>query len=150
DDRIADRSSLRGGIRPAGAQRQMPVGSLAVEVMHRDAEAALDQACREMAAQMAEADEAVADRRRSLAAVRQGPSPSIEIHRLFGGLEVERLVVIGMRQSHRLVELDAQTRLARRDDEALLEADRLLQDLRVEAAPVLDALEDQEVGGAGA
>ena len=49
-----------------------------------------------------------------------------------------------------LVELDAQARGARRDDVSLLPADRLLQDLGVEAAPGLDALLDQEVGRAGA
>ncbi len=63
-----------------------------------------------------------------------------------------RMVAAGRIDSGRglLVEFDAQARGARRDDVALLPADRHLQDLGVEAAPGPDALLNQEVGRAGA
>src|SRR5690349_16897067 len=49
-----------------------------------------------------------------------------------------------------LVELDAEARRGGRDDVAVLPCDRSLQDLGVEAAPVEDSLENEEVRAAGA
>src|SRR4051812_1315115 len=50
---------------------------------------------------------------------------------------------------HIFVKLDAQTRLARRDDIAFFPAQGLLEELRMEAVPALDRFEDEEVGRAG-
>src|SRR6476659_5457302 len=49
-----------------------------------------------------------------------------------------------------LVELDAEPRCRRWDHKAVLPPDRRLQDLGVEAAPVEDPFEDEEVRAAGA
>ncbi len=46
------------------------------------------------------------------------------------------------------VQLDAEAGLLRRDDEAILPADRLFEDLSVEAVPALDAFEDEKVRAA--
>src|SRR6202161_606745 len=43
-----------------------------------------------------------------------------------------------------LIEFDAEPRLLRRDDEAIFPADRLFEDLPMEAVPALDALENEE------
>ena len=56
---------------------------------------------------------------------------------------------IRMRPSHRLVELDAEPGRGRRNDVAVLPTNRLLQDLGMEAAPLLNAFQDQKVGRAG-
>src|SRR5215468_3107899 len=71
------------------------------------------------------------------------------LDRALGHLEMNLRAVVGMGQRDRLVELDAEAGLGGRDDVALLPADRLLQDLGVETAPGLDALEDEEVRAAG-
>src|SRR5579863_9947707 len=62
-----------------------------------------------------------------------------------GRHEMELIARIGMGGGDRLVELDAEAGLVRGDDIAVLPPDRRLDDLRVEAAPVLDALEDEEI-----
>src|SRR5258707_9119375 len=64
--------------------------------------------------------------------------------------EVQPLAEIRVRRRHRLVELDAEARRGRRDDVAVLPDYRRLQDLGMEAAPILDALEDEKIGRAGA
>src|SRR5262245_66143909 len=56
---------------------------------------------------------------------------------------------VGMSARHIFIQLDAQAGLARRDHIALFPANRLLQDLGMESAPGLDALQDQEVRDAG-
>ncbi len=53
---------------------------------------------------------------------------------------------VGMGIGHILVQFDAQARRRRRDDVAVLPDHGFLQDLGVEAAPRLNAFEDQEVG----
>src|SRR6185437_14303995 len=68
--------------------------------------------------------------------------------RLTGHLEVERRARVWMRQGNGLVELDAEARLGRRNDVALLPADRLAQQLGVQALPALDALEDEKIRAA--
>jgi hypothetical protein len=50
---------------------------------------------------------------------------------------MELVAVIRMTLRHRLVELDAEPRPTRRDHVPVLPANRRLQDLRVEAAPVI-------------
>src|SRR5215468_1599828 len=69
--------------------------------------------------------------------------------RALGHFEMDLGAVVGMGAGDLLVELDAEAGLGGRDDAALLPADRLLQDLGVEAAPGLDALEDEEIRAAG-
>src|SRR5579871_7051911 len=64
-------------------------------------------------------------------------------------LEMQHVTLVGMAGDELLVELDAEARLRRRDHIARLPADRLAQDVGVEALPALDAFEDQEVGAAG-
>src|SRR5580698_699713 len=54
-----------------------------------------------------------------------------------------------MGQRHLLVQLDAEPRLLRRDDESIFPSDWLLEDLSMEAVPALDALEDEKVRAAG-
>ena len=44
-----------------------------------------------------------------------------------------------------LIELDAESGFGRQQNASLLPADRLLEDPRMEAAPALDAFEDQEI-----
>src|SRR5262249_17476185 len=61
-----------------------------------------------------------------------------------GHLEMDLGALVGMGAGDLLVEFDAEAGLGGRDDVALLPADRLLQDLGVETAPGLDALEDEE------
>src|ERR1700687_655300 len=75
---------------------------------------------------------------------------SENLDRLSEHFEMEPLALVGVACRHRLLELDAEARLARGDDVAVLPGDRLLQDLGVEAAPVADALQDEEVRRAGA
>src|SRR5947209_19636182 len=65
-------------------------------------------------------------------------------------LEMQALARVGMRGGDGFVELDAEAGRGRRDDVAVLPAYRRLQDLGVEAAPILDAFEDQEIRRAGA
>src|SRR3972149_6307758 len=64
-------------------------------------------------------------------------------------VEMQELSGVGVPGRALLVQLDAEPGSGRRDDVSVLPADRLLQDLRMEAAPGLDALLDQEVGAAG-
>src|SRR5260221_11374285 len=71
-------------------------------------------------------------------------------NRPVGHLEMEALAVVGTAGRDLLVELDAEAGLGRGDHIAFLPAHLLLQDLGVEAAPILDALEDQKVRAAGA
>src|SRR5215470_1652572 len=71
------------------------------------------------------------------------------LYRTFGHLQMDLGAVVRVGAGDLLVELDAETRLGGRDDVALLPAHRLLQDLGVEAAPGLDALEDEEIRAAG-
>ena len=58
-------------------------------------------------------------------------------------------VRVRVREGDRLVELDAETGARRRQHVAVLPADRLLQQVGVDAVPAADALEDQEVRRAG-
>src|ERR1700722_12150264 len=54
-----------------------------------------------------------------------------------------------IRESDILIELHAEPRLVRRDDEAVLPLNRLFEDFAMESVPALDALEDEKVGAAG-
>src|ERR1700690_2110481 len=53
-----------------------------------------------------------------------------------------------VRERHLFIQLDAEPRLLRRDDEAILPTDRLFKDLAMEAVPALDALEDEKIRAA--
>src|SRR3984885_12068624 len=53
-----------------------------------------------------------------------------------------------VRERHLFIQLDAEPRLLRRDDEAILPTDRLFEDLPMEAVPALDALEDEKIRAA--
>src|SRR5689334_7549496 len=64
--------------------------------------------------------------------------------------QVQILALVGIGECHGFVELDTKARLRGRDDVAILPTDSLLQDLGVEAAPLFDAFQDQEVRAAGA
>src|SRR5580658_1312762 len=62
---------------------------------------------------------------------------------------MQRRVRVRMPSDDLLVELDAQARLARRYDIAVLPLDRLAQNLGVEALPALDPFEEQKIRAAG-
>src|SRR5258706_8676707 len=64
--------------------------------------------------------------------------------------EMKILALVRMAERHFLVQLDAKARGCGRNDVAILPLDRLFQDLAMETAPGLDALEDQEIGTTGA
>src|SRR5438128_833308 len=63
--------------------------------------------------------------------------------------EMELGALIGMRQRHLFIELDAEAGLGRQEYPSRLPDARLLQYLRMEAIPGFDAFEDQEIGQRG-
>ena len=66
-----------------------------------------------------------------------------------GHLEVQLASRVRMAQRHFLVQLHAEPRFGRRQHKAFAPANGVLQYLRMESIPALDALEDQEVWAAG-
>src|SRR5690606_20993931 len=63
--------------------------------------------------------------------------------------QVQLVTLVGIRSRHRLVELDAEPGLARWGDVAVLPGDPAYE-VAVEATPVLDRFENQQVGDARA
>ena len=57
---------------------------------------------------------------------------------------MQRLALVGVRRRDGFVELDAEARRAWRDHVAVFPDDRCLENFGVEAAPDLDALQDQD------
>ena len=63
---------------------------------------------------------------------------------------MQQLAVIRMGAGNRLVDLDAEAGLLRRNHIACFPADRAFQEFRMESSPGLNRLQDEKVGTAGA
>ena len=127
------RAAASAGLcRGGGAERHEALDGGGVAVEDGDGKAVADQAGGKVAAEMAKADEGVA--------FAHGISGVCIICRC------RSLPVIGMRLADRLVELDAEAGLLRRDDVAVLPLDLLLQQRGVETVPLLQRFQDEEVG----
>src|SRR5579862_9139388 len=70
-------------------------------------------------------------------------------HGRAGGVQVQLRTLVRMPRGELLVEFDPEAGLGRRYDVAGLPAHRLHEQVRVDALPALDALEDEEVRAAG-